>query len=63
MAGTESANVDGKAQTVQQATSARAAAEAAAAARQGQAARFQRENGAGARNHTDVLAGQKTGRD
>jgi hypothetical protein len=49
----------GLAETARQASSARPQAEAAAAARQRQAESFQRENGAAARNHTDVTAGQK----
>jgi hypothetical protein len=61
MALTTDQSAPGLAETARQAASARSQAEVQSAARQRQAASFQRENGAGARNHTDVTAGQKTG--
>jgi hypothetical protein len=51
----------GLAQTAAAVASARPAGEQQQAARQAQAKAFQRENGAAARSHTDVTAGQKRG--
>lgn len=61
MALTTEQSAPGLQETAAAAGGARAQAEAESAARQRQAAAFLRENGAAARNHTDVTAGQKSG--